>query len=106
MVEDLALRRTLFNALGAGEWQAGVLRRTIECLERDPLAAAGAFPGDLLRRLMELPPRVWVGEPALYLRYRAVLRAAALARRNAPDAVRRGFWRDLPARLPSSWSGG
>jgi len=66
-------------------------------LERDPLASAGYFAGDLLRRLMELPPAFWGRQPVLYQRYREVVRAAAGARRRMPVSVRRAFWQDLPA---------
>jgi len=51
---------------------------------------------------MDLPGEAWYGEPALYARYQAVVRAAALARRDAPEQVRQAFWRELPARLPST----
>jgi hypothetical protein len=81
----------------SGTREAVVL--TLELLERDPLASAGAFPGDLLRGLMELPPQAWRADPALYDRFRAAIRAAAMARRHAPPDVQQAFWRDLPNRI-------
>ena len=107
---DRAARRALFDALApGGEWTTGpgqeriaTLADALDLLERVPLASAGLFPGDLVRRLMDLPGEAWYGEPALYARYQAVVRAGALARRDAPEQVRQAFWRELPARLPST----
>lgn len=76
-----------------------MLARALELLEDDPLLSAGAFRGDLLRRLMDVPASAWAGEPFLYRRYQAVVRRAAEARRTAPKPVCREFWRDLPARV-------
>jgi hypothetical protein len=95
-------RRAIFEALqprGTGP-DRPVLARALELLEAEPLATAGYFPGDLARRLMELPPCTWHGSPDLYSRYQAVVRAAAIARRGAPEPVRRAFWRDLPGAQP------
>lgn len=75
------------------------LARAIELLEREPLSSAGEFPGDLLRRLIDLPPRAWSGETELHARYRELVRTAALARRELPDEVRGAFWRTLPHHL-------
>lgn len=95
-------RVRVFNALAAGRIRPRVLALALALLEADPLISAGAFPGDLLRCLMELPGGVWAREPALYQRYQAVLRAAALARMRAPEQVRRSFWGDLPPRVPGT----
>ena len=92
-------RRDIYNALAEPRLRAGAVSRALDILERDPLASAGVFPGDLVRRLMELPPQVWQHEDGLYQRYRAAVRAAALARRHSASAVHRAFWRDLPARV-------
>jgi hypothetical protein len=59
----------------------------IELLEREPLASAGEFPGDLLRRLIGLPPRVWAAQGDLHQRYRQVFRAAAASRQALPDQL-------------------
>jgi hypothetical protein len=91
--------RETYNALAEGHDRTAAIARALDALDRDPLASAGAFPGDLIRRLMDLPPSLWRNEPVLYERYRSAVRAAASARRGAPPAVRRGFWRDLPARV-------
>ncbi|HWB42460.1 MAG TPA: hypothetical protein VG500_14460 [Gemmatimonadales bacterium] len=92
-------RCRLFNALSTERLDRGVLVTAIELLERDPLASAGEFPGDLLRRLIDLPPRVWAAEADLYSRYREVVRAAAAARRSLPEEARGTFWRALPSQL-------
>jgi hypothetical protein len=93
---SLATRR-LFDALNdANNWPGAVVA-ALEHLELEPLASAGYFPGDVVRRLMQLPPGFWRREPALDARYRSVVRAAALARRGLPTEVRQAFWRDLPA---------
>jgi len=99
MEEPSRLRRRLFNALGSDRVERAVLLRTIELLESDPLDSAGEFPGDLLRRLMDLPSHAWTGEAELHARYREVIRAAALARRGLPENERGAFWRTLPNHL-------
>jgi hypothetical protein len=76
-----------------------VILAAVELLEREPLASAGRFPGDLLRRLIDLPAGVWAREADLHDRYREVVRAAALARRALPEKERGMFWQSLPARL-------
>jgi hypothetical protein len=98
MVRDAAIRATADHtpAVNAAPRAREAIILTLELLERDPLASAGAFPGDLLRCLMELPARLWRGESVLYDRYRAAVRAAAMARRYAPPEVQQAFWRDLP----------
>lgn len=99
MEEPSRLRRRLFNALAADRAERAVLLRTIELLESDPLGSVGIFPGDLLRRLMDLPDHAWAGETDLHARYCQVIRAAALARRGMPEELRGAFWRALPSHL-------
>lgn len=91
--------RVVYDALADPARRAAAVTRALDILAREPLASAGAFPGDLVRRLMDLPPAFWREHPALDVRYRAAVRAAALARRAAHESARRGFWRDLPERL-------
>lgn len=67
----------------------------LDIVERDPLASAGGFGGDLLRGLMEVPGSFWTQQPQLFARYRAAVRAGALARRALPVAVRQDFWNPL-----------
>jgi hypothetical protein len=92
-------RCRLFNSLSTDQLDRGTLMTAIELLEREPLASAGRFPGDLLRRLIDLPPRVWAAQADLYPRYREVVRAAAAARRELPAEVRVTFWQALPPQL-------
>lgn len=89
----------VFNALAAGCPRPRVLARALVLLEGDPLLSAGAFPGDLVRRLMDVPGSVWARNPLLYRRYQAIVRAAALARLRAPRVAQRAFWGELPDRL-------
>jgi hypothetical protein len=91
--------RDVYDAIADPGRRVGAVARALDILERDPLASAGAFPGDLVRRLIDLPAGFWREHPALDARYRDAVRAAALARRAADAAARRGFWRDLPERL-------
>ena len=91
--------RRLYNALGAQWPDRAHIVSTIELLEREPLACAGEFPGDLLRRLIDLPAGVWAREHDLHPRYREIVRVAALARRGLPEKERGSFWRALPERL-------
>ncbi|HEU4698659.1 MAG TPA: hypothetical protein VFS40_05730 [Gemmatimonadales bacterium] len=86
----------LFTALAEWRRRPEVVRDALELLEAAPLASAGHFRGDLLRRLMDLPSSYWARQPAQYARYRAVVRAAALLRRALPEAERHAFWGDLP----------
>ena len=91
--------RDVYNALSDPAQRAVAVGRALDILARDPLASAGAFPGDLVRRLMDLPSAFWREHPDLDTRYRNAVRAAALERRTAAEPVRRGFWRGLPERL-------
>ena len=88
-------RCRLFNSLSVDRLDRGALTAAIELLEREPLASAGEFPGDLLRRLIDLPPRVWAAQGDLHQRFRA----AAAARRGLPAAARGTFWQALPDQL-------
>jgi hypothetical protein len=80
--------------------QSSRLRATVPAalavVERDPLASAGHFAGDLLRGLMEVPGSFWVRRPLLFARYRAALRACAVQRRSLPPEQRLDFWGPLP----------
>jgi hypothetical protein len=89
----------VYNALASGSSRTRALTRALELLEADPLLSAGAFRGDLLRLLMDMPASAWAEEPSLFLRYQAVVRRAAEARRAAPSPVREEFWRELPGRV-------
>ena len=89
----------VYNALASGWNRTRALTRALELLEVDPLLSAGAFRGDLLRLLMDMPASAWTGEPSLFLRYKAVVRRAAEARRAAARPARQEFWRELPGRM-------
>ncbi len=93
-------RSEVFDRLRAATFAEAGVHEAVEAalteLERDPLASAGFFPGDLIRCLMDLPARIWRGNPGLYARFRASVRGAALARRNAPPHIQRAFWSPLP----------
>ena len=82
----------LLDALVHAWCLAGIVPLVLEAAERDPLATGGRFPGDLVRGLMEVPSTFWGRYPGLYGRYRAVLRANALARRGLPVEQRLEFW--------------
>jgi hypothetical protein len=75
-----------------------VVEPAIEIVERDPLASAGCFQGDLLRGLMEVPGSFWRRAPDLYDRYRQALRAGAALRRRMPPRERMEFWTALDRR--------
>lgn len=64
-------------------------------VERDPLANAGHFDGDLMRGLMEVPGAFWGRHPRLYDRYREALRRCAALRRRLPHEQRMKFWSPL-----------
>jgi len=91
--------RRLYNDLGTLPVERGALARAIALLEREPLASAGVFPGDLLRRLIDLPSGAWGEHSDLYPRYREIVREAALARRSLPEDQRGAFWSALPDRV-------
>lgn len=65
---------------------------TLAVVERDPMATAGCFAGDLVRGLMEVPGSFWGPHPRLYERYVRALRASAAARRLLPRDQRMDFW--------------
>jgi hypothetical protein len=73
----------------------------IDVVANEPLASAGRFSGDLLRGLMAVPSRFWSRNPELYGRYRAALRAGALARRRLSYDARMEFWSELTASTPT-----
>ena len=81
----------LAGALAARDL-ARVVPLLLERVERDPLASAGWFAGDLLRGLLEVPPSFWARQPRLYTRFRECLRAGAIARQALPEAERVYFW--------------
>lgn len=69
-----------------------VVPLVLDVLERNPLASAGCFRGDLLRALIDLPAEFWRRDPVLFQRYQAAVRAGAIARRSLPSAERMDFW--------------
>lgn len=69
-----------------------VIPMVLDVLERDPLASAGSFRGDLLRALIGLPAEVWHRDPASFQRYKSAVRAGAVARLSLPRAERMAFW--------------
>src|SRR5918993_3696781 len=84
--------RDLLVALVHGSCLAAAVPLTLALVERDPLATAGYFRGDLLRGLMEVPGTFWGSYPRLYDRYQAALRAGAECRRSLPRDERMEFW--------------
>jgi hypothetical protein len=84
----------LLQALVQASSLDAIVPLVIAIVERDPLASAGCFAGDLLRGLMSVPSHFWSGNTKLYERYRASLRAGALARRKLPYSQRMAFWSD------------
>ncbi len=84
----------LLHALDSGTALHDVVPMVLDVLERDPLASAGYFRGDMLRALIELPSDFWRHEPSLFKLYQAVVRAGAIARRALPTAERMAFWTD------------
>jgi len=93
--------RELLQALLQASSLEAVVPAVIAIVEHDPLASAGCFRGDLLRGLMNVPNRFWTPHAALYERYRASLRACALARRRLPDSERMEFWSALESPTPA-----
>jgi hypothetical protein len=91
--------RRLYNDLGAPQVEHAALVRAIALLERDPLISAGVFPGDLLCRLIDLPPDIWAQDGDLHARYREIVRMAGVARRELPEEQRGAFWSALPDRV-------
>lgn len=69
-----------------------VVPLVLDVLERDPLASAGSFRGDLLRALIDLPATFWQCDRDLFKRYQTAVRAGAIARRSLPSAERMEFW--------------
>lgn len=88
-------RDGLLVALVQRQRLAAVVPLVLDILQDDPLASAGRFRGDLLRGLMEVPSRFWARHAQLYERYRAALRAGAVARRQLPLEDRLQFWGPL-----------
>ncbi len=69
-----------------------VVPAVLDVLERDPLASAGLFRGDLLRALIDLPPEFWHHDPVSFQRYKTAVRAGAIARLALPRSERMAFW--------------
>jgi hypothetical protein len=69
-----------------------VVPAALDIVEREPLASAGCFQGDLLRGLMEVPGGFWGRYPTLYERYRRALRSGAATRRRQTYEERMSFW--------------
>jgi hypothetical protein len=85
----------LYAALHHGAELDVVVPMTLDVVERDPLASAGFFRGDLLRALIDLPAGFWHKDPDLFRRYQAAVRAGAIARRSLSSDERMEFWRDV-----------
>lgn len=77
-----------------------VVCQALDVVAHDPLIRVHSFPGDLLRGLMEVPAEFWSRRPGMYEQYRAVVRAAAQARRHLPTPARLAFWSPLPTVQP------
>lgn len=88
-------RHDLLVSLVNGWRLPATVPAVLDILDRDPLASAGGFGGDLLRGLMEVPGSFWSRHPLLFARYRAAVRAGALARRALPPGMRAEFWNPL-----------
>ncbi len=88
-------RQELLTSLINGWRLPIVVPAVLEIVEREPLASAGGFGGDLLRGLMEVPGSFWSQHHRLFARYRAAVRAGALARRALPPGLRSEFWNPL-----------
>jgi hypothetical protein len=97
----MAARHDLLRALLHAQGLEDAVPAVVEIVERDPLASAGCFPGDLLRGLMSVPGPFWNSDPSLYERYRASLRAGALARRRMSYQERMEFWSVLDRSTPA-----
>jgi hypothetical protein len=85
----------LLAALALGLWLEVAVPLALDVVERDPVATAGYFRGDVMRGLMEVPGPFWGRHPQLYTRYRSALRASVAARRNLPYEERMQFWLPL-----------
>lgn len=82
----------LYAALRTGADLGNAVPAALDVLDRDPLASAGYFRGDLLRALIDLPPEFWRRNRELFRRYQAAVRAGAIARRCLPREERMEFW--------------
>lgn len=91
----LASLGAVLTALVNGSCLAAVVPIALARVERDPLACAGQFDGDLMRGLMEVPGAFWGRYPRLYDRYRVALRQSAALRRRLPPEERMRFWSPL-----------
>lgn len=92
---ELSLKE-LSHTIARGLCLAPLVRRVLDLVEVQPLASAGWFAGDLLRSLVDVPQWFWRRHSAMHDRYRAVLRAAAAARRDLPPDQRMDFWNPIP----------
>ncbi|HEX6597711.1 MAG TPA: contact-dependent growth inhibition system immunity protein [Gemmatimonadaceae bacterium] len=93
-VTDASLAE-LLGALVNGWCLGAVVPMALTCVERNPLANAGQFDGDLMRGLMEVPGPFWGRHPRLYDRYREALRRSAALRRRMSVEERMKFWSPL-----------
>jgi hypothetical protein len=82
----------LLDALHRGTDLHEVVPMVLDVIERDPLASAGSFRGDLLRALIDLPAEFWRRDHISFQRYQAAVRAGAIARQSLPSAERMEFW--------------
>lgn len=89
---DIDVRAKLLTALRRHTELPSAVPTVLGILEREPLASAGVFRGDLLRALIDLPAEFWHHEPALFRRYQNVVRAGAIARMSLPRDDRMAFW--------------
>ena len=92
---ELSLKE-LSHTIARGLCLVPLVRRVLDLVEAEPLASAGWFAGDLLRSLIDVPQWFWRRQPLMHDRYRAVLRAAATARRDLPPDQRMEFWNPIP----------
>lgn len=92
MKQLIEYENELYAALRSGADLDTIVPAALGVLERDPLASAGYFRGDLLRALIDLPPGFWRRNRDLFRRYQAAVRAGAIARRSLPSEERMEFW--------------
>jgi hypothetical protein len=89
------LHADVLAALAHGLWLTVAVPLALDVVERDPLATAGFFRGDVMRGLLEVPGPFWGRHPRLYARYRGALRASVALRRDLPHDERMQFWLPL-----------
>lgn len=90
--EVRARTRQLLASLVRGTELGDTVVAALAIVDGDPLASGGAFRGDIVRGLMEVPGTFWGRHPQLYRRYLHAVRACATARRSLPPSERMEFW--------------